>query len=251
MPSMTQPRRRLLVPTRRAPSRLTKPARVAALLAVVCVVLAPERSAAQPGTEPPNDAPRPGPVVYIQPLGAKLPEADVDAVRVALEAFYGYSVRLLPRAPLPPAAFTRARRRWRAEKLLDWLGPRRPADGERILGLTAADISTTKGRHADWGILGLATIDGATCVISSFRCRRGARDAVHARQRLAKVAVHEIGHNLGLEHCPTVGCLMEDARGKVATCDREHDLCLRCRAQLRARGVAPTTKPLIPWPRPQ
>ena len=47
----------------------------------------------------------------------------------------------------------------------------------------------------------------------------------HARQRLAKVAVHEAGHTLGLEHCPTRGCLMEDAEGQVATCDREYDFC--------------------------
>jgi len=189
--------------------------------------------------------------LYIQPLGPALPRADVAAVRQALEAFYGFEVRLLARAKLPQVAYYRPRRRWRADKLLDWLRKRKPADGERILGLTAADISTTKGPHRDWGILGLATVDGSTCVLSSFRCRRTARSAAHARQRLAKVAVHEVGHNLGLEHCPTVGCLMEDARGKVATCDREYDLCPHCRAWLKARGLAPRPNPAIPWPRPR
>jgi archaemetzincin len=64
-----------------------------------------------------------------------------------------------------------------------------------------------------------------------------------------KVAVHEIGHTLGLPHCPTTGCLMEDAGGKVATVDGEFDLCERCRARLRDAGhAAPTVTP--PWPRP-
>ncbi len=136
-------------------------------------------------------------------MGRALPQADVAAVKTALTAFFGVEVRLLDRVSHPKKAWYKPRRRWRAEKLLDFLRARMPADGFRILGLTGADISTTKGPHKDWGILGLATIDGVACVISSFRAKRRSRGRRHARVRLAKVAVHEIGHTLGLEHCPT------------------------------------------------
>ena len=84
-----------------------------------------------------------------------------------------------------------------------------------------------------------------------FRCARGARNAIHARHRLAKVAVHEIGHTLGLEHCPTRGCLMEDARGSNKTTDREYVICSRCRSLLRRRGIVLPPNPLPPWPRPR
>lgn len=190
--------------------------------------------------------------IYVQPLGKALPDRDVKLVVVALRSFYGLEVKLLPRMPLPTSAYYKPRRRYRAEKLLDILAPKLPADGLRILGLTGADISTTKGRYRDWGVIGLATMDGRACVISSFRCHKKARSIKQARERLAKVAVHEIGHTLGLEHCPKLGCLMEDAKGKVKTSDGEYDLCPVCRKTLKTKGWSiPATPATYPWPRPR
>ncbi|MCO4763355.1 MAG: hypothetical protein KC502_17695 [Myxococcales bacterium] len=188
-------------------------------------------------------------IIYLQPLG-KMPRARVQLVQTALRAFFPYEVRRLKRIRLPKSAWYPPRRRWRADKLLDTLAARMPKGGFRILGITAKDISTTKGKHRDWGVLGLATLDGSACVISSFRVARGAKSRRQADDRFAKTAVHEIGHTLGLDHCPTVGCLMEDARGKVSTSDREVDLCPRCRAQLKRSGHGAKSPKKLPWRRP-
>jgi archaemetzincin len=188
------------------------------------------------------------PRLYLQAMGDQLPKQDVAFVKLALEAFYALEVVTLAPMPLPPDAWYAQRQRYRAEVLLEHLATRLPADGKRILGLTGVDISTTKGDVADWGILGLATVDGSACVLSAFRTARGAQGPQGARVRLGKVAVHELGHTFGLRHCPTWGCLMEDARGTVATTDRERDLCPICRKQLVDRGVPLDQDSPIPWP---
>lgn len=193
------------------------------------------------------DTPLPPPIV-IQPLGSLCTE-DGALVREALEQFYSLPVRILPPIELPHGIDYKPGPRYRAEKLIDFLTVKLPSDGYRILGLTAVDISAVKGKIADWGVIGVAEASGKACVISSYRCKMGARDQLQARIRLAKVAVHEIGHTFGLDHCSTVGCLMQDARGHVSTCDGEFDLCARCRSQLKAQGHALPDNPNIPWSR--
>jgi archaemetzincin len=197
------------------------------------------------------EPPSPAPVVALQPLGDAIPEGDVTAVAQALRAMYGVEARVLPRAALPKSAWYPPRRRWRAERILDVLEAQRPAEAVRILGLTAADISTTKDAFVDWGILGLGNLSGTAGVLSTFRCKMKARDAAQARERFAKVAVHEYGHTLGLEHCVSPGCLMRDAEGKVKSTDEEGDLCPACRAKLRAKGWVLPEPPTLPWAQPR
>jgi archaemetzincin len=185
--------------------------------------------------------------IHLQPLGGGVPEAELALVRRALEAVFSEPVSVLPSLSLPKHAFYAPRSRYRAEKLLDFVRPRLPDGGLRIAGITAVDISTTKPPHDDWGILGLATIDGGACVLSTFRCHRRAKNVEQARVRFAKTAVHELGHTFGLEHCPNRGCLMEDGGGSVLTTDRERDLCATCRSRLGARGLLRTPPGPLPW----
>jgi archaemetzincin len=186
--------------------------------------------------------------LYVQPLGGCASTVPgVDEVVAALRAFYPIDVRVLACQELPKAAYYPPRKRYRAERLLAYLNGRMPKDGWRILGLTEVDISTTKDKFPDWGVMGLGELPGTATVISAFRCRKKARNQAHAIERLAKVAVHEIGHTLGLPHCPTRGCLMEDAMGKVTTTDRERDFCPACHALAKRNGFSITDKPAAAW----
>jgi archaemetzincin len=141
-------------------------------------------------------------------------------------------VTALAAVGLPKAAYYAPRQRYRAEKLLEFLRDSCRATFTKIVGITEVDISTTKGEYYDWGIFGLATIGGAACVVSSFRLK-GKASAERFLTRLLGTVTHELGHTFGLLHCPTKGCVMEDAKGTVKTVDASTGkFCAGCRKLL-------------------
>ncbi len=166
--------------------------------------------------------------IEVQPLGTVDPQL-IICVRAGLESFYKAKVRVLPAKALPKIAYYAPRQRYRADKLIDWLYR---GSGSIVVGLMSVDISTTKGHYMDWGVFGLGYLGKGACVVSTYRLRRGVSSAVF-KERLVKVVNHEVGHNLGLPHCPTKGCMMNDAEGKVSTVDQENGkLCPSCRSKI-------------------
>ena len=176
----------------------------------------------------------------IQPLGP-VDAALVEKLAASLRATFDMDVEVLEAVPLPQEAYYKPRARYRAAKLLDALDRMEPARYDRVLGITASDISTTKGEHEDWGIFGLACLSARPCVVSTFRLKRKATPAL-LLLRLLKVARHEVGHTLGLAHCETPGCVMQDAKGSIKPVDEsDGTFCTRCAAMLapalRKNGV--------------
>lgn len=172
------------------------------------------------------------PLFQLVPLG-KVTAAYLEIARQAIEETFVAQVRVEPNHAMPPSAYVAARGRWFADELLEELNRLRDPAARTAIGLTDEDICSNVHGVNCFGILGLGTMDGASSVISTFRL--GARSGLAAfPDRLRKVTVHEIGHNFGLDHCPTFACLMQDANKKVATVDHERAFCPACQARLGA-----------------
>ncbi len=138
-------------------------------------------------------------------------------------------VNLLKVQALPEPAFYKPRNRYRADTIITLLRGITQKD-HVTMGLTNKDISTDKGKFADWGVMGLGFLGGNACVASTFRVSK-----TKVKEQYFKVAIHELGHTQGLDHCPVLNCLMTDANGKNNT-DKENGFCKKCKAHLINRG---------------
>lgn len=228
MPGVASTNIRVVLPT---PGFMATPALrlfvvfVFACLAAACGRPTEQADLASRETPVASATPAPRPVRYtvcLQPLGEH-DETLVAPVARAVEQAYGFATRTLPVRPLPAFAWYPARARHRADALLDHLlyDVMPDADGcHAVLAITGVDVSATRGAHEDWGVLGLAYQGGRVAVVSSFRLRRGV-DRGRLIGRIAKVALHELGHVIGVPHRGDgPHCLMNDAVGAVATIDR-------------------------------
>ena len=132
--------------------------------------------------------------------------------------------------PLPAAAYYKPRNRYRAPIILDNL--KAISGYDKVIGITTKDISTTSDGIYDWGIMGLGATSGKACIISTFRLKTP--DKTLFNDRFIKVALHELGHTMGLPHCTfSRTCFMEAASGTIKSVDGEtRVLCTNCKKLL-------------------
>jgi len=183
--------------------------------------------------------------IALQTMGV-FPQKFKDSIAVAVHRFYGFEVVELTQIQIPERFFTNVKSpRYRADSIIALLRTEKPDSVDYVIGLTSADISVSKrdsqgnirqprARYADWGVFGFGYIGQAGCVVSTFRIYHKSLATIVLRMQ--KIALHEIGHNLGLAHCANNNCFMRDAAESIKTIDQvEMNLCENCKSKIQLK----------------
>ena len=132
-----------------------------------------------------------------------------------LSRFYGLPVKThdtIDMASIPDKA-RRIHPEWGVKQvdshyLMDLLKPRVPVDAVAVLGLTASDLWPNEV-GSKWNfIFGEASLRDRVGVWSISRLGNFQSQGKLLRLRTLQVAVHEMGHMLGIPHCKTYECGM-------------------------------------------
>ncbi len=153
----------------------------------------------------------------------------MEHVRLHLAAAFGGPVFLWESPERPRHAYDEKRKQWRTGPILKWLLDAGPGAG-KVLGVTDQDLFIPILTY----VFGEAQLGGQAAVVSMARLAEGAERLGRRLlvERLAKEAVHEVGHAFGLVHCGHPECVMSRSPAVREVDAKAGGLCPDCRAQL-------------------
>jgi archaemetzincin len=181
----------------------------------------------QPVRKPVNSLKKNQQVIVIRPIG-RIDMKKVAVIKSRLDKIFD-SVVIRKPEQIPTRFYYKPRSRYRADSIVGWLA-KGAREGEVHLAVTGFPISITQKelKIQDYGVFGWGNIIGPqTCVVSDFLLKR--------KDLLYIIAEHELGHNFGLDHCPTAGCYMMAGNGKDRTASMT-GFCGRCKGVLMKEG---------------
>jgi archaemetzincin len=134
--------------------------------------------------------------------------------------------------PLPAGAYDHRRRQYRAEAFLPVLANYRPGHNGLVLGVTGVDLFVPELNF----VFGLAEPRQKSAIISLARLQPQIYglpvNPQLFRERALKEAIHELGHLLGLGHCPNPACIMFFSNSLADTVRKGPGFCSNCRRYL-------------------
>ena len=167
----------------------------------------------------------------LQPL--LLTELVADMARLL-----GVPVSIAADVVMPDLAYDPRRRQYLASLLLEAVLGTPSGEGTLRLGIADVDLFLPVFTH----LCGYALLGGAGGIVSIHRLRPqfsgDPADGPLLRARLLKESLHEIGHSLGLVHCPASWCVMHPSRGAEELDLRDAAYCGACASQGGLDGMA-------------
>jgi archaemetzincin len=182
-------------------------------------------------------------MIGLLPLG-KYNEQQLLFVSQQLKEFFNIRVLVLQPTEIPPSFRdnTGLDEKYSADSLVKFLSTFCNDSIVDVAGLTDKDIYTIREHKTQMnnktilsyetrGIFGLGYVNGNSCIISGFRIASADNNLFN--NRLRKVILHEIGHNLGLPHCSVDTCIMSETNGDIVNLNKTGgDYCPKCRRKL-------------------
>jgi archaemetzincin len=167
------------------------------------------------------------PLIGIVPIG----NVNEDVLRVIGDTIQGVlrlPVDIFEYVPMPQDALMYDRDQFNAMVLLKFLHEQYNGRCLKVLGVTNKDL----GNPILTYVFGEGYMGGSAAVISYFRLYKGTINIPvsreHFLERLAKVALHEIGHTFHLPHCRRERCVMRVSNGLADLDQKLTYLCDYC-----------------------
>jgi len=141
-------------------------------------------------------------------IGLLAPNA-IEEIVSCLEGTQTVEVEKLGVIISPESAFDGSRRQYRADILIELM--KKSADpGRKTIGLCDIDLFLPLFTH----LFGYAPLGGDRGIVSTARLKATEEKDFKENSRIsaargAKEVLHELGHLLGLKHCPVAWCVMK------------------------------------------
>lgn len=151
----------------------------------------------------------------------------LDPISTEIYRIFGIRTDVMPLLENVDFAMDTVRNQYHSTQILEKLENISPPGAVKVVAITDVDLFIPILTY----VYGEAQLGGKACIISTHRLNEDLSLAPSPeifRIRVAKEAIHELGHTFNLQHCPDHTCIMHYCR-KVADVDRKSDhLCRYC-----------------------
>lgn len=170
--------------------------------------------------------------IEILPLGSiEIPVLNYLKENLA-QTFHG-KVLIASHQPVPEYALNKTRAQYFSSEILAHLAQIKKTKERKILALIDQDLYVPELNF----VFGEADMESGFCIVSLTRLRQSFWNLPDQMnlflERTLKEAVHEIGHVLGLHHCPDPGCVMHFSNSILDTDRKGWQFCPRCKKYLQ------------------
>jgi archaemetzincin len=168
--------------------------------------------------------------IVVSPIG-NFDSEIIGSVEKGINRIFGFKTLILPLLENIGFALDSARNQYHSTSILDKLESCAPAYSLKVLAITNVDLFIPILTH----VYGEAQLGGRTCIVSTYRLKDSAssiRAGISLSDRIAKEAIHEIGHTFKLLHCKDHSCIMHYCRTEHDVDRKSDQLCRYCKILL-------------------